>query len=126
MTEGRRGRRPPWPIVSVVALFALVALGLLGSAVVMLVPGFADPVALVLVLGVVVLAATALGLWQGRRGGRVAGLVLGAAWLLTGLTAIGRGDGSGSLYAVLGVVVIGALSLRPARAWTTGRRPELS
>ena len=118
MTSAPRGARPPWTIVTVVAVLGLLALLMLGIAVVALFGGTAGlPWALMLLLVFLMFAATALGLWRGRRGARIIGLVIGGAFVLAGLNGLGRG-GPALPYVLAGALVVVALLHRSSRAWT--------
>ncbi len=118
MPESRARHRPPWPVLAVVALLAPMSLGALVAAVVFAASG-AGPFALAPASLAVVLATIAWGLWQGRRGARTAGLILGVAVVLTGLSAVGRGDPSGAFAVPAGALLTGLLALRPAKVWVS-------
>ena len=123
MTEARPAARPPWPIIAVTAVLSLLALLMLGIAVVALFGGTDGlPWALLLLVVFLVFAATALGLWQRRRGARIIGLVIGVAFILAGMSAIGRGQGAAAPYAVAGALMVAALLLRSSKEWTAPAR----
>ena len=118
MTPAPPAARPPWTILAVVGVLGVLALLMLGLAVVAMFGGATGlPWALMLLLVFVVFAATALGLWQRRRGARIIGLVIGVTFILAGLNALGQG-GPALLYAVAGLLVVAALLHRSSRAWT--------
>ena len=120
MTPAPQAARPPWTIIAVVAVLGVLALLMLGIAVVAMFGGATGlPWALMLLLVFLVFAATALGLWRGRRGAWIIGLVIGIAFVLAGMSALGQAGGSGLAYAVAGLLVVAALLHRSARAWTT-------
>jgi hypothetical protein len=120
MTPAPQAARPPWTIITVVAVLGVLSLLMLGLAVVAMFGGTDGlPWALMLLLVFGVFAATALGLWQRRRGARIIGLVIGVAFILAGLGAVGQSRGSGLPYVLAGALVVGALLHRSSRAWTT-------
>src|SRR5215218_6074948 len=113
-------RIPPWPVAAAAGVFALLTLGMFATVLVLFVAR--EIVIGVALLSIVtVLALTAHGLWQGRRGARLVAGVVAAAAVVTGVQRLGEGDLTGLLLLAAVALTGAALTLpRASREWFAG------
>jgi hypothetical protein len=121
MTEqppaGRRGV-PPWQILVPVVLLGLIGLVSITIVLVALARGAADVAPLLIMLPVaLLLAMIAVGLWQRRRGARLAGFLVGLALIVYGVSV--SVAGAPALELLVGLAIAILLASKGARRWVS-------
>ena len=122
MAPEDRRRAAPWPVGIAAALIALFALGSIVMIVIALIGGLI-PLALMGLVLLLVSGSTALGVWQGRRGGRMVAFFISGTILVTSLRLFDA-NGPTALLALLSSVLIIAFLTLPAQARAWFRPPD--